>query len=477
MPERHARVAEATRDRARREELVDHRVGSGSPGPKPPKKRRSSRHPRGRVVVPSTLDHDVDPDRLLLLLDELASRGRSVVVDVSRCTVGLEKPDSATSFFACLGSYGVQGTLIASYQAVFAGAIGVQLTWSSPPKTTLFIVLRSIASSNACRSFALEARRADVRVRQVADAVRLPMLMKMPRQPSWSASCTRRPEVFRTPARSVVDTWSRTWMSPAFSAAAAAAGRDRLVDDLVEVDVAPVVVVGRLDHRDAVADDAVVEHERADADGIGAEVVPSLSNPARSLDPALFNWSFDDLWIYLVGPLVGALGRRIAWLVFPPGTSGRGDVDPLDRRRAANRTRGAIAEELDRPGHYSVSTVAIIGTTRRSSVTRRTSAPLGRAGLDQPAPLGAVEQRGDRGYDLVEGVRQDRVPGGGKRQHLEPVAELRPQQGQPGLGHERGLPRPEQQHAARERPEVQEAGCRARSRGAPRSPPADIRRR
>jgi MIP family channel proteins len=41
-------------------------------------------------------------------------------------------------------------------------------------------------------------------------------------------------------------------------------------------------------------------------------------NPARSFDPALFNGNFDDLWIYLVGPLAGGVIGGVLWLVFGP---------------------------------------------------------------------------------------------------------------------------------------------------------------
>ena len=41
-------------------------------------------------------------------------------------------------------------------------------------------------------------------------------------------------------------------------------------------------------------------------------------NPARSFDPALYNGSFDDLWIYLVGPLAGGVIGGAAWMVFGP---------------------------------------------------------------------------------------------------------------------------------------------------------------
>lgn len=31
-------------------------------------------------------------------------------------------------------------------------------------------------------------------------------------------------------------------------------------------------------------------------------------NPARSLGPALVSWKFDDVWIYLAAPTIGAVG-------------------------------------------------------------------------------------------------------------------------------------------------------------------------
>jgi MIP family channel proteins len=37
-------------------------------------------------------------------------------------------------------------------------------------------------------------------------------------------------------------------------------------------------------------------------------------NPARSLDPVLWNWDFGDLWIYLVGPLFGGLIGGAIWV-------------------------------------------------------------------------------------------------------------------------------------------------------------------
>lgn len=39
-------------------------------------------------------------------------------------------------------------------------------------------------------------------------------------------------------------------------------------------------------------------------------------NPARSLDPVLYNGDFGDIWIYLVGPLAGAVIGGSIWAVF-----------------------------------------------------------------------------------------------------------------------------------------------------------------
>ena len=39
-------------------------------------------------------------------------------------------------------------------------------------------------------------------------------------------------------------------------------------------------------------------------------------NPARSLDPALYNGDFSHIWIYLVGPLVGGVLGGAIWTAF-----------------------------------------------------------------------------------------------------------------------------------------------------------------
>ena len=53
------------------------------------------------------------------------------------------------------------------------------------------------------------------------------------------------------------------------------------------------------------------------ADAIGPASGGSF-NPARSLDPVLFNWDFGEIWIYLVGPLVGGVIGGAIWVLFGP---------------------------------------------------------------------------------------------------------------------------------------------------------------
>jgi len=57
------------------------------------------------------------------------------------------------------------------------------------------------------------------------------------------------------------------------------------------------------------------------ADAVGPASGGSF-NPARSLDPVFYNGDFGDVWIYLVGPLVGGVAGGALWLLFGPA---RGD--------------------------------------------------------------------------------------------------------------------------------------------------------
>ena len=53
------------------------------------------------------------------------------------------------------------------------------------------------------------------------------------------------------------------------------------------------------------------------ADAIGPASGGSF-NPARSLDPAIYNGEFGDVWIYLVGPLLGGAIGGAVWVLFGP---------------------------------------------------------------------------------------------------------------------------------------------------------------
>ncbi len=69
-------------------------------------------------------------------------------------------------------------------------------------------------------------------------------------------------------------------------------------------------------------------------------------NPARSLVPALFNGSFGDLWIYLVGPLAGGMIGGALWLLFSPTP----EYEPETIRAAGGQpqTGGTAAGSTDR---------------------------------------------------------------------------------------------------------------------------------
>ena len=102
-----------------------------------------------------------------------------MVLLTSRCTVGFGKPDAATSFFASFGSYGVH-LMLGSYIGL-AVEIGVQPGWLRLLERSLTIVLRSIASSNAWRSFALDASGVPTFVYgRLPTPFLLPMLILMP---------------------------------------------------------------------------------------------------------------------------------------------------------------------------------------------------------------------------------------------------------------------------------------------------------
>ena len=45
----------------------------------------------------------------------------------------------------------------------------------------------------------------------------------------------------------------------------------------------------------------------------GGSVTGASMNPARSLGPAIAAWQWDDIWIYLGGPLIGAVLGALAY--------------------------------------------------------------------------------------------------------------------------------------------------------------------
>ena len=53
------------------------------------------------------------------------------------------------------------------------------------------------------------------------------------------------------------------------------------------------------------------------ADAIGPASGGSF-NPARSLHPVIYNWDFGDVWIYVVGALVGGVIGGAIWVLFGP---------------------------------------------------------------------------------------------------------------------------------------------------------------
>jgi MIP family channel proteins len=82
------------------------------------------------------------------------------------------------------------------------------------------------------------------------------------------------------------------------------------------------------------------------ADAIGPASGGSF-NPARSLEPVIYNGDFGDLWIYLVGPLVGGVaGGAILAAVRPRPRARTGD-DPLDRRPFSNRRCDVLGDQRD----------------------------------------------------------------------------------------------------------------------------------
>lgn len=75
--------------------------------------------------------------------------------------------------------------------------------------------------------------------------------------------------------------------------------------------------------------------------GLWASPISGASmNPVRTLGPALVAWHFADWWVYLCGPLLGALlAVGVAWLLRGPGGGKSGSF----------AAQGVIAPEVLRP--------------------------------------------------------------------------------------------------------------------------------
>jgi hypothetical protein len=57
---------------------------------------------------------------------------------------------------------------------------------------------------------------------------------------------------------------------------------------------------------------------------IGGPLTGGSFNPARWFGPALVSGSWDDAWVYIIGPLVGGvLGAVAYWGLFVEGRLGR----------------------------------------------------------------------------------------------------------------------------------------------------------
>ncbi len=172
-----------------------------------------------------------------------------------------------------------------SYQSGAAGEIRVQPGTLSPPNTTLFRVLRSIAISNASRSRGLEAIGVPGLEYGLFCPFELPTLIPDEMEPDR--------EVAEDPEAVLLDALQDVLRDLVEGLDVAGLERRgggevaglRGEDDLVEMDVLLVVVVRRPDHGHALARHVALEHERPDADGVVAEARAEIGELRRRHDP------------------------------------------------------------------------------------------------------------------------------------------------------------------------------------------------
>jgi MIP family channel proteins len=79
------------------------------------------------------------------------------------------------------------------------------------------------------------------------------------------------------------------------------------------------------------------------ADAVGPASGGSF-NPARSLDPVFYNGDFGDVWIYLVGPLVGGAAGGALWLLFGPAR--KDETETIRSTGGLPRTDAATSSEV-----------------------------------------------------------------------------------------------------------------------------------
>ena len=69
---------------------------------------------------------------------------------------------------------------------------------------------------------------------------------------------------------------------------------------------------------------------------VGGPLTGASMNPARSLAPAIFEGHFSGLWLYFVGPAIGAVSAAVIYNVIRGETISSSTRDVADSRKDAN---------------------------------------------------------------------------------------------------------------------------------------------